>query len=101
MNEIYTLLYENYVEDDDGDFRFNYSIEFLRWALHYPKQNNELIFGIRDKENDQKLVGFITGIVLDLNLEKSIVKVTEVNFLCVHKKYRDHYMASVLIREVV
>ena len=37
MKEVYTLLYENYVEDEDGDFRFNYSIEFLRWALHYPK----------------------------------------------------------------
>ena len=47
------------------------------------------------------MVGFITGIVLDLNIEDKIVQVTEVNFLCVHKKYRNYYMASVLIREVV
>ena len=73
MKEVYTLLYENYVEDEDGDFRFNYSIEFLRWALHYPKQRNELIFGIRDKNNNNILVGFITGIVLDLNIEDKIV----------------------------
>jgi hypothetical protein len=31
MMDIYTLLYENYVEDDDNMFRFDYSIPFLRW----------------------------------------------------------------------
>jgi hypothetical protein len=31
MLDIYTLLYENYVEDDDNMFRFDYSIPFLRW----------------------------------------------------------------------
>lgn len=33
IQEVYTLLYENYVEDEDGCFRFNYSKDFLRWAL--------------------------------------------------------------------
>ena len=32
MMDIYTLLYENYVEDDDNMFRFDYSIPFLRWC---------------------------------------------------------------------
>jgi glycylpeptide N-tetradecanoyltransferase len=31
LNELYTLLSENYVEDDDNMFRFDYSCEFLRW----------------------------------------------------------------------
>ena len=31
MKDIYTLLYENYVEDDDNMFRFDYSIPFLKW----------------------------------------------------------------------
>lgn len=34
--EVYTLLSENYVEDDDNMFRFDYSKEFLRWALTPP-----------------------------------------------------------------
>ena len=34
--EVYTLLNENYVEDDDNMFRFDYSINFLRWALMPP-----------------------------------------------------------------
>lgn len=28
---MYTLLLENYVEDDDAQFRFAYSIDVLRW----------------------------------------------------------------------
>ena len=32
--EVYNLLANNYVEDDENMFRFNYSKEFLRWALH-------------------------------------------------------------------
>ena len=31
--QIYELLTLHYVEDDDNMFRFNYSKEFLRWAL--------------------------------------------------------------------
>jgi glycylpeptide N-tetradecanoyltransferase len=31
MKELYVLLSENYVEDDDAMFRFNYSQEFLLW----------------------------------------------------------------------
>ena len=34
--QVYTLLAENYVEDDDSMFRFDYSIDFLRWALLPP-----------------------------------------------------------------
>jgi glycylpeptide N-tetradecanoyltransferase len=31
--EVYTLLSENYVEDDDAMFRFRYSKEFLLWYV--------------------------------------------------------------------
>jgi len=34
--ELYTLLKGNYVEDDDNMFRFEYSIDFLRWVLCPP-----------------------------------------------------------------
>ena len=100
MKEIYILLYENYVEDDDGHFRFNYSSEFLRWALLPPGWNKDLYFGIQDT-NSKEIVGFISGIIIDLKIEDKTVKATEVNFLCVHKKFRNASMASVLIREVV
>ena len=31
LKELYTLLNENYVEDDDNMFRFDYSPAFLLW----------------------------------------------------------------------
>jgi hypothetical protein len=37
--EIYDLLYQNYVEDDGCTFRFDYSKDFLRWALTPPGYN--------------------------------------------------------------
>ena len=38
VNELYVLLTQNYVEDDDAMFRFDYSVPFLRWALLPPDQ---------------------------------------------------------------
>ena len=101
MKKIYVHLAENYVEDDDGCFRFDYSIEFLRWALMPPGYHKEMYFGVIDKTKDGLLVGFISGIPVDIKVEKNNLKTTEVNFLCVHKKYRSFAMASVLIKEVV
>ena len=102
IKDLYYLLYENYVEDDGGVFRFNYSKEFLQWALMPPGYDKDLYFGITYKTKTKVvLVGFISGIILNVTLEDKIVPLTEVNFLCVHKKYRNFSMASVLIREVV
>lgn len=71
------------MEDEDGCFRFNYSPEFLKWALMHPGYKKNLFFGIRNKE--AQLVGFISGIVLTLLVEGDHVRATEVNFLCVKK----------------
>ena len=102
IKDLYTLLFENYVEDDGGVFRFNYSRDFLQWALMPPKYHKDLYFGIMMKTKKKKvLIGFISGIVLNVHIEKELVPLTEVNFLCVHKNYRSHSIASVLIREVV
>ena len=34
--EVYDLLTFHYVEDTEGKFRFDYSIDFLKWALMPP-----------------------------------------------------------------
>lgn len=33
MKDLYELLTFNYVEDDDAQFRFDYSAEFLKWLV--------------------------------------------------------------------
>ena len=102
IQDLYMLLYENYVEDDGGVFRFNYSKQFLQWALMPPGYDKDLYFGIQMKTKKKSiLIGFISGIILNVIIEGKTVPLTEVNFLCVHKKYRAHSIASVLIREVV
>lgn len=99
MREIYTLLTENYVEDDDSMFRFDYSVEFLRWALKPPEYLRSWHLGVRVKGGG-KLVGFITGIPATISVYEKEIKMAEINFLCVHKKLRSKRLAPVLIKEI-
>jgi len=80
-------------------FRFDYSIEFLRWALKPPGYFKSWHVGVRVTKN-QKLVGFITGVPSHVSIYKKVIKMAEINFLCVHKKLREKRLAPVLIMEV-
>jgi len=97
--EIYTLLTENYVEDDDCMFRFDYSVDFLRWALKPPGYLKEWHLGVRVKSNG-KLVGLITGVPATIQVYDNTIRMAEINFLCVHKKLRSKRLAPVLIKEI-
>jgi len=97
--EIYNLLNENYVEDDDSMFRFDYSVAFLRWALTPPGFLPDLHLGVRVKTS-RKLVGFLTGIPAKISVHEQSVDMVEINFLCVHKKLRSKRLAPVLIKEI-
>lgn len=97
--EVYTLLTNNYVEDDDHMFRFNYSKEFLRWALCPPGFFSNWHIGVRVK-GSKKLVAFISGIPVKMRVRDQVFKMAEVNFLCVHKKLRSKRLAPVMIKEV-
>ncbi|KAG9441595.1 hypothetical protein H6P81_017449 [Aristolochia fimbriata] len=97
--EIYNLLSNNYVEDDENMFRFNYSKEFLRWALRPPGYYRSWHIGVRAKVS-KKLVAFISGIPARIRARDEVVKMAEINFLCVHKKLRSKRLAPVMIKEV-
>uniref|UniRef100_A0A8C9SC98 Glycylpeptide N-tetradecanoyltransferase n=1 Tax=Scleropages formosus TaxID=113540 RepID=A0A8C9SC98_SCLFO len=99
LKELYTLLNENYVEDDDNMFRFDYSPEFLLWALRPPGWLPQWHCGVRVNSN-QKLVGFISAIPAAIRIYDTVKKMVEINFLCVHKKLRSKRVAPVLIREI-
>ncbi|SGZ53690.1 CIC11C00000003853 [Sungouiella intermedia] len=91
LDEVYTLLYEHYVEDQDATFRFKYSHEFFKWALKPPGWRKEWHVGVRVKST-KKLVAFIAAV-------PSIPSV-EINFLCIHKKLRSKRLTPVLIKEI-
>ena len=97
--EVYNLLTNNYVEDDENMFRFNYSKEFLRWALRPPGYFKSWHIGVRVKRS-KKLVAFITGVPAKIRVRDDIVTMAEINFLCVHKKLRSKRLAPVMIKEV-
>lgn len=101
LEEVYQLLYEHYVEDQDETFRFKYSHDFFKWALKPPGWRKDWHVGVRVKDTG-KLVAFISAIPVTLKLtksEKSIPSV-EINFLCVHKKLRSKRLTPVLIKEI-
>ncbi|XP_049848783.1 glycylpeptide N-tetradecanoyltransferase 1-like [Schistocerca gregaria] len=99
IEEIYSLLYNNYVEDGDSMFRFDYSIPFLQWALSPPEYKKDWHVGVR-VSSTHLLIGFITGIPVNVNIYQNTILMAEINFLCVHKKLRSKRLAPVLIREI-
>ncbi len=64
---VYTLLTHNYVEDDEAMFRFDYSGDFLRWAMQPPGYSMDWHIGVRVKAT-QKLVAFVSGVPAHLNV---------------------------------
>jgi len=99
LKELYILLNENYVEDDDNMFRFDYSPEFLAWALQPPGWIREWHTGVRISKSN-KLVGFISAVPANVRIVDIVKSMVEINFLCVHKKLRSKRLAPVLIREI-
>jgi len=99
MNEVYDLLTGHYVEDQEAMFRFNYSAAFLDWALKAPGWLKEWHVGVR-VATSKKLVAFISGIPVNLKVRDNVIKVSEINFLCIHKKLRSKRLAPVLIKEI-
>ncbi|PVU90662.1 hypothetical protein BB561_004794 [Smittium simulii] len=100
MQELYTLLSHNYVEDSDELFRFHYSPEFLKWALDPPGQNPDWHIGLRSTDGSNKLMAFISGSEIEMKVNSVTKKMAEINFLCVNKNLRKQRLAPILIQEV-
>lgn len=99
VDMLYTLLLENYVEDDDSLFRFEYSRAFLKWALTPPGYYKDWHVGVRKKET-KEIVAFISGVPTNIKVGEKTIKLCEINFLCVSKRLRDKRLAPILIKEV-
>jgi len=99
VDGLYNLLSDHYVEDDDNMFRFNYSREFLQWALMPPNFLKKWHLAVR-VTNNKKLVACITAIPAEISVQHNNIKMVEINFLCVHKKLRTKRLAPVLIKEI-
>ena len=99
LKEVYELLSGHYVEDDDAKFRLTYSASLLNWALKSPGWRKEWYVGVRAKQS-KKLVAFISAIPVNLRVRSRVLKSSEVNFLCIHRKLRSKRLTPVLIEEI-
>ncbi|XP_044034402.1 glycylpeptide N-tetradecanoyltransferase 1-like isoform X2 [Siniperca chuatsi] len=99
LRELCTLLNENYMEEDDNTIRFDFSLEYLQWALQPPNWLAQWHCGVRVDTNN-KLVGFIAAVPADVRIYEMEKQMVQVKFLCVHKKLRLKRMTPVLIREL-
>jgi glycylpeptide N-tetradecanoyltransferase len=73
LEELYHHLYDHYVEDDDGYFRFNYGKDFIRWALTPPGYEKDMLICIRSNET-KHVVSFIAGIIINLRVVLPLTK---------------------------
>jgi glycylpeptide N-tetradecanoyltransferase len=80
-------------------FRFDYSREFLLWALTPPGFKSVWHAGVR-VDTSGKMVAFISAIPATLRIHKTAQELVEINFLCVHKRLRSKRLAPVLIKEI-
>ncbi|XP_070846921.1 glycylpeptide N-tetradecanoyltransferase 1-like [Chaetodon trifascialis] len=99
LRELCTLLNENYMEEDDNTVRYDFSLEYLQWALQPPNWLAQWHCGVRVDTNN-KLVGFIAAVPADVCIYEKERRMVQVKFLCVHKKLRLKRMTPVLIREL-
>jgi glycylpeptide N-tetradecanoyltransferase len=100
LEAVYCLLRDHYVEDDDNMFRFDYSKEFLKWALKPPGWLKSWHLAVRSNVGKKPFCAFITAIPATISVQHQEHKMVEINFLCVHSKIRKHRLAPVLISEI-
>ena len=93
LETIYDFLKENYISDET--FKLRYTLETLKWAIEVPGHQN---ICINDKQT-QKLIGFISLTPFTMKIIDKEVKAVQVNFLCVHKDYRNRKLVGYLVTE--
>jgi glycylpeptide N-tetradecanoyltransferase len=95
LDDIYNLINNHYIEDDQHIVRMIYSKDFLYWYLKYIPSG--FIIGMTYKN---KLVGMITATFIDMVVNSKEIKVPYINFLCIQSKIRKLGLALFLFDEL-
>ena len=99
IQEVYDLLKNNFVEDSDSNYRFEYSVDLLRWVLDTPNRDQDLHLGVK-ATGKTKILGFLAGIPTKININGNVIKTCYINFLVVHKKLRHKKLTTLLVKEI-
>lgn len=111
--EVYHILNCYYVGADNGDTKFAYSINFLKWWIN--SKPNSITIGLRIKKSDDlsdehkklvekfkdnELIGYISGVPQEFMYNGKKLMSQQVDFLVVHPELRSQKLAPLLIQEI-
>lgn len=102
INEFKNFLQNNYSKSE------HYNANYLKWILNTPYKHITKLSKISNRSDinialyhTNKLIGTITGRPIILKINKNIVEGFYVDFLCVHKKYRNKGLTPKLISKLL
>jgi hypothetical protein len=96
--EAATFLAKNYVEDDDGMFRFSYRAEHLTWSLMggMGEGTPELIVALREVVAPHGIIAFAAASPTLLWVTGATQPSAFIDFVCVHKAHRGRRLCPLL-----
>lgn len=102
LDDLHSLLRDHYVSDTTDTFRLAYSKDFLKFALLSPGYKSAWHLGIRLQTGSAQspLIAFISAIPICLVVNQNATATVEINFLCIHHKFRNIKLAPLLINEI-
>ena len=98
LDLLYCFLRNYYVGNDE--YRFNYSKNFIQWALKPPGYKPEWILSIRSCIGKKPIVGFISATPATISIHQTLYNIVEINYLCLHPKVRNNNLTPILIKEI-
>lgn len=97
------LLHEFFLREyvNGPGLRVAFSQDFIKWVLTSPGSCSKFHVGIADSD---RLVGFIAAIPATCRIgeasESSLIKLAEISFLCVDRRYRSRGLTPILSAEI-
>ena len=82
--EYINFIQDHYVEEPNGHFKLYYPLDKFRWSLITPGYNKDLHFCVRSSKNKKIMATICANPRKYVMCGKTINKVAEGNFLCVH-----------------
>lgn len=95
LDEIFNLLNNHYIEDDQHIVRLIYSRDFIYWYIK--NITSGLILGLLYKKN---LVGIITSMLTEIMVNDEKIKIAYIDFLCVQTNIRGIGLGTCLYEEI-
>jgi hypothetical protein len=74
---------------------YNIDATYLYYMFHKEDAYNITLL------EDKKIIGFIHSSMIPFHIDDTMIQFQYVDYLCIDPKYRDHYMATILISAII